>query len=89
MTVGARIVPVIHDSIGRWFTTGEARGWPRCERCRWPSNEILDRFCWLCRARLGLPWERERPPYLNHSALIAGLNELRKRLRSSHRNVRP
>jgi hypothetical protein len=30
---------LIQDWSGRWLTTGEAAAWPRCPRCRRPTND--------------------------------------------------
>lgn len=34
-----RLIKLIADDDGRLITTGEAKGWPRCKRCRRPTRE--------------------------------------------------
>lgn len=36
--VGEKNIHLIQDEAGRWLTTGQARGWPRCARCRRPER---------------------------------------------------
>lgn len=34
--VGGKFIGLIQTDAGQWITTGHARGWPRCSRCRRP-----------------------------------------------------
>jgi hypothetical protein len=33
-----RSIHLIQDEAGRWITTGHAKDWPRCNRCRRPHK---------------------------------------------------
>jgi hypothetical protein len=49
---------LISDWSGRWLTTGEAAKWPRCPRCRRPTNDepFGSPLCAICYFyRNGLP----------------------------------
>lgn len=39
---GERIIWLMCDCHGRWVTTGMAKDWPRCARCRRPEQMMPD-----------------------------------------------
>jgi hypothetical protein len=45
-----RTVHLILNYAGRWITTGEAKGWPRCKRCRRPfeASPFNSGLCTTC-----------------------------------------
>lgn len=50
--VGEKRVDLLMNDAGQWITTGEARGWPRCTRCRVPfetsASPELPTLCAWC-----------------------------------------
>lgn len=38
MRIGARTVDLINNDAGKWITTGHAKDWARCMRCRRPTE---------------------------------------------------
>lgn len=51
-------VPILMTARGKWVTTGEASGWPRCPRCRKPVDESpKDGLCSTCYYYKVLPRE--------------------------------
>lgn len=45
---GEKSVKLIADSHGRWVTTGVAKDWPRCSRCRRPEDMLTEGKCSHC-----------------------------------------
>lgn len=47
---GKKFIPLICDSHGRWVTTGIAKDWPRCKRCRKPEDMMPEEsgLCTTC-----------------------------------------
>lgn len=64
---GEKHVEIVLDDFGLWRTTGEARGWRRCGRCRcpiqppvFPSDRDVCLTCWVYALRRARPVEYER-----------------------------
>jgi hypothetical protein len=63
-----RLIPLIFSDSGKWITTGEAKGWRRCSRCRKPYE--LDPFesgvCSTCYFHKMIPagtfWSYDKHP---------------------------
>lgn len=55
---GGKLIWLFQDENGIWLTTGHARGWPRCTRCRRPhkSSPFDSGLCSTCYFyKTGLP----------------------------------
>lgn len=46
---GDKMVKLICNGHGKWVTTGVAKDWPRCRRCRRPEDMMPDgSLCSIC-----------------------------------------
>lgn len=76
-----RLVPIIQKMDGTWITTGEARGWPRCVRCRVPCEKPIGEppRCFSC-------WIRQEP---NRELILAESQRYHEAWRRAHFDHRP